>query len=108
MSFHPTLGPCDVAPVMGCPPAWALTLRQKVRMKGVFEMLADIGSEPPQPVTPGAGDWVFQAVKSTKHSVEAYVPVPGRANPQLLDDCATCASWVELNASAGTATSWYE
>ena len=90
-------------------PSTALTLMQKVKMNGVFATFVDIGIPPPVQVRPEpvAPFWVFQLVKSTKHSDEAYVPVVGRANPQVLEGVTTGASCVELTDAAGTAVRVY-
>jgi hypothetical protein len=89
---------------------------QNERMSGVEEIGTDIGSAPLQfsPVDV-APTWVFQSpyvvplgptfvfAKLTKHSVFAYVPVFGRANPHPGVGEVTEARLLELDDADGVA-----
>ena len=52
-------------------------------MKGVFVTAASISDCPPGPGSRRYGAAIVKLVKSTKHSVDAYVPVPGLAKLQV-------------------------
>jgi hypothetical protein len=101
-------------PVMAPPPLAVLdTLIQNDKVYGVPATGADINNASEgvpgalhDHVSPVAGVWVPQFLKSTKQSSEAYVPVPGVAKPQPelgLAEIVVCSLWGELGL--GTATS---
>jgi hypothetical protein len=107
----------ETAPVIAVPaPVVLAILRQKSRVYGVLVIGEDTASAPAGvpdalhvQVSPLAGVRVDQGEKSTKHSEETYVPVPGVAKLQLEFGVPVAADWLlEGELALGTATSVYE